>query len=39
MGFHAQDLGYPDVEVMVQTMVDAEDAQLDAMSDSLCITV
>jgi len=31
MGFHAQDLGYPDVEVMVQTMLDAEDAQLDAM--------
>ena len=31
MGLHAQDLGYPDVGVMVQTMVDAEDAQLDAM--------
>lgn len=31
MGFHAHDLGYPDVEGMVQAMVDAEDAQLDAM--------
>ena len=31
MGFHAQDLGFTDVEVMVQTMVDSEEGRLDAM--------
>jgi hypothetical protein len=36
MGSNAHDLGYLDVEVMIQEMVDSEDAQLDAMLR--CIT-
>jgi hypothetical protein len=32
MGFHAAGLGFPDVETMVSSMVDSEDAQLEAMA-------
>jgi hypothetical protein len=32
MGYHATDLGYPDVETMVRTMVGGESAQLEAMA-------
>jgi N-acetylmuramidase/Putative peptidoglycan binding domain len=31
MGFHAESLGHPDIEAMVQAMVEAEDRQLAAM--------
>lgn len=31
MGYHAETLGYPDVEVMVRAMTESEDRQLEAM--------
>jgi len=35
MGFHAESVGYPDVEVFVAAMTESEDAQLAAMAEEI----